>query len=96
MFGKESSEVMEITEYIPSEKLVEEANSNGMHYITEWNFSEEKGNTTVSVNFTGKAKTIPAKLLNLLFLFMAGSMKKAFLTDMEELKNKLEKFKSIQ
>lgn len=91
MFGKESSEIMEITQFVPNNNFREEAKSNGMHYISDWSFSEKDGYTTVTINFSGKATTVTGKIMNLIFSFMAGSMKKAFLTDMNDLKCVLEK-----
>lgn len=90
MFGKESSETMEITQFSPPDYFKEEAQSNGMHYVTEWRFIDEGNKTTVSIDFSGTATTITAKLLNVLFSFMTGGMKKAFLADMDDLKKMLE------
>ncbi len=91
MFGKESSETMEITQFSPSEYFKEEAQSNGMHYVTEWRFIDEGDKTTVSIDFSGTATTLTARLLDVLFSFMTGGMKKAFLADMDDLKKMLEK-----
>ncbi|MCB1191463.1 MAG: SRPBCC family protein [Leptospiraceae bacterium] len=91
MFGKESSETMEITQFSFPNYYKEEAQSNGMHYATEWRFVEEGNKTTVSIDFSGTPTTFSAKLLNVLFLFMVGGMKKAFLADMDDLKKMLEK-----
>lgn len=90
MFGKEASEIMQITEFIPPEKITEEASSNGMHYTSQWNFTETDGLTTVTIHFQGKAITLLAKIFSLVFFFMAGSMKKAFIADMQDLKNVIE------
>lgn len=91
MFGKESSETMEITQFSPPDYFKEEAQSNGMHYVTEWRFISEGKKTTVSIDFSGKATTSTARLLNVLFWFMTSGMKKAFLADMDDLKKMLEK-----
>jgi hypothetical protein len=91
MFGKESSETMEITQFDPPDYFKEEAQSNGMHYETEWRFIEEGKKTTVSIEFSGIGNTLTAKLLNIIFLFLTYGMKKAFLTDMDDLKKMLEK-----
>ncbi len=91
MLGKESSEIMEITQFSPPDYFKEEAKSNGMHYITEWRFIDEGNKTTVSINFSGTATTLSAKFLIVLFSLMKSSMKKAFLADMDDLKKVLEK-----
>lgn len=90
MFGKESSETMEITQFLPSNSFREEAQSNGMHYVTEWKFIAEGDKTTVSIDFSGKPTTLTARLLDVFFSFMTNGMKKAFLADMNDLKNILE------
>ncbi len=88
---KESSETMEITQFSPPDYFKEEALSNGMHYVTEWKFTDEGSKTTVSIDFSGTATTFTARLLNVLFSFMTSGMKKAFLADMDDLKKILEK-----
>lgn len=82
---------MEITQFSPSDYFQEEAHSSGMHYVTEWKFIEEDDGTKVSINFSGTPSTFSSKLLNILFFFMTGPMKKAFLTDMDDLKKILER-----
>ena len=86
MFGKESSEVMEITLFDRDSHIREEAHSCGMHYISDWKFTESEGQTSVSISFNIQAQTILAKLMKPMFLFMSGSLKKAFITDMEDMK----------
>ena len=57
MFGKESSEIMEITRFAPHDFFTEEARSSGMHYVSNWSFVENEGCTRVSIDFTGTATT---------------------------------------
>lgn len=90
MFGKESSEVMEVTEFNAPHSFKEEAQSHGMHYSTEWTFTGDEDQTQVSIEFTGNPQTLMAKFFNLIFSFMASSMKKAFIADMNDLKGYLE------
>ena len=91
MFGQESSETMEITEYRPFEYFREEAKSGGMHYVTEWRFDGNENETMVSITFSATPTTFSARLMNLVFILLAGSMKKAFLKDMADLRKVLEK-----
>ncbi len=90
MFGSESTEVMEITQFLPFDTFREEARSGGMHYISDWVFTEVDGITTVKICFTGTATTFNGKIINLIFTCMKIWMKKAFITDMNELKQVLE------
>ncbi len=86
MFGKESSEVMDITLFEPDSHIREEAHSSDIHYISDWKFTESDGQTTVSITFNVQAQTIIGKLMSLMFLFISGSLKKAFERDMEDMK----------
>ncbi len=86
MFGNESSEVMEITIFEPNSHIREEAYSNGFHYISDWRFVESEGKTKVSITFNISYQTILSKLLSPLFFIFSGTFKKAFMTDMEEMK----------
>jgi hypothetical protein len=86
MFGKESSEVMEITLFEPNSHIREEAFAGGVHYISDWKFTESNEITTVSITFNIQYQTILARLMSVVFFFISGTMKKAFVTDMEEMK----------
>lgn len=86
MFGQESTEEMEVTLFEPNNHIREEVFASGLHYTTDWKFSETNSKTTVTVTLTIEAKTFPAKLMRLGFLLIKSSLKKAFLTDMEEMK----------
>ena len=44
---------MEITQFSPPDYFKEEAQSNGMHYVSEWRFIAEGNKTTVSIDFSG-------------------------------------------
>jgi hypothetical protein len=91
MFGKESSETMEITQFSPPNYFKEEAHSNGIHYATEWRFLDQGNQTTVSIDFSGTPHTLTAKLFNMVFSLFTSGMKKAFLADMDDLKQILER-----
>jgi hypothetical protein len=86
MFGKESSEVMEITLFERGSHIREEAYSSGMHYISDWKFTESNGQTTFSITFNTQAETFLAKLASPMFVVMSGSLKKAFVADMDDIK----------
>jgi|GEM_PF-5507242 len=90
MSGKESIDEMEVTEFSSPHYFKEEAFSGGMHYVNEWRFSQVEEEVKVEITFTTTASSIGAKLLNIMFFFMKGSMTKAFLADMADLKKVLE------
>lgn len=86
MFGKESSEVMEITTFENDSHFREEAYSGGVRYISDWNFSELNGETLVTITFKIKYETFLSKMMSPIFFFLSGSFRKAFDTDLEEMK----------
>ncbi|NQY99895.1 MAG: SRPBCC family protein [Bdellovibrionales bacterium] len=86
MFGKESSEIMEITLFEPHTHIREEAHSGGSHYTSDWRFTESDGQTSVTITFNIQPETLVAKLLSPVFFLMAGSLKKAFVADMADIK----------
>ena len=90
MFGSEQTETMEVTAFAPPDSLREEARSGGMHYVSLWRFTEVDGVTTVSIDFVGTPERFLARAMNVVFSLMTGSMKKAFLADMSDLKAVLE------
>ena len=94
MFGKESSEIMEITLFDIDSHIREEAHASGVHYISDWTFSESNGQTKVHITFNIKAKTLLAKLMMPMFYCLASSLRKAFITDMEDMKKAILKQES--
>lgn len=85
-FGKEATEIMWVTALNPSHNYVVEAESNGTKYRSEYTFTETDTGTQVAMTFSGKPQTFIAKLFGLLFAFMAGSLKKTLIQDLEDLK----------
>lgn len=86
MFGKESSETMEITLFEPHSHFREEAFSNGMHYTTDWKFTDSNEETVVSIAFHIKPQTLIARMISPMFRLMSGSLKKAFVADLADMK----------
>lgn len=86
MFGKESSEVMEITAFDPPESYVVEAESCGAHYRAEYRFTSDIAGTHMRVTFDTQAVSWLAKLLTPLSMLMMGPMKKVIDADLEDVK----------
>ena len=86
MFGSKSSEVMEITIFEPDSHIREEARSGGVHYISDWMFTESNGDTSVTISFNIQAETFKGKLTSSIFFFLKSALKNAFLTDMNDMK----------
>lgn len=94
MFGKQATEVMEITELVPNQSYTVEASSHGTHYITVFTFVSKDEGTEVTMDFSGKPLTATTKFFFILmtpisFLFNR-SIKKALEKDMIELKEYIE------
>ena len=91
MFGKESTEEMEITVFDPPNFYRSEARSHGMIYLTNTTFREIDENTTeVTVAFTGTPVSLVAKLMTPIGLLFSGSLKKSLRADLLDLKRSIE------
>lgn len=91
MFGKEATEDMTVTELVQNERYAVEAESNGVHYKTEYIFEELPHTVTeVAVTFEGVPLTKKAKIYNTIFSVFGGKLKKMLHKDMEDLKKILE------
>ena len=91
MFGKEATEVMEITEFSPPNHYRVEAQSHGMKYVSEWRFRDIDGaRTEVSMVFTGTPLTLAAKLMTPLALLFQGATRKALHQDVLDCKRHIE------
>lgn len=90
MFGKEATEIMEITEWSPPELYHVSAHSHGMDYDTDVTFKAVDSKTKVSMIFTGKPISLLAKLMTPLGLLFQGATKKALQKDLDDLKTYIE------
>ncbi|HLT29045.1 MAG TPA: SRPBCC family protein, partial [Myxococcaceae bacterium] len=86
MFGKEASEVMEVTAVDPYRSYKVEAESNGMHYVSTFTFEAlEPQKTRVEMTFAGRALKKQNFLVRLLGRFAAGMVRKTLEKDLEDL-----------
>ena len=86
MFGRESNEEMEITEFEPNKKYTVEAFSCGAQFKTVFRFQPNGNTTNVDVELNTRNVSLFAKLMSPLGFLMAGSMKKIFASDIDQLK----------
>jgi uncharacterized protein YndB with AHSA1/START domain len=86
MFGKESSETMEILSFEPGRSYSVGAQSCGTRYLTSFDFEPAASGTRVRMSFQGTPVSFAARLLAPLFGFMAGSVRKAIEGDMTDMK----------
>lgn len=87
MFGKEATEVMEITDLQKNAFYTVEADSHGTKYKTIYEFeSQDDGSTIVKMIFEGKPYTFGARLMGIMWFFLKGATTKALEKDMIDLK----------
>ena len=87
MFGKEATEVMDVTAYERPTLWRTEARSHGMHYVTELSLKAVDANTTeVTQTFSGTALSLGAKLMTPLAMLAVGPTRKALRKDLLECK----------
>jgi len=91
MFGKEATETMWITEYVENNYYQTRAESHGSIYISRVSVERVGQNTKLTMSFTAEAQTFLVKIISIFMGFMIkGSMKKALLKDLNDIKNHLE------
>jgi carbon monoxide dehydrogenase subunit G len=90
MFGRETTEEMQVTNFEPNKSYLVEADSCGSHFQTEFRFSQEGNRTLVEMEMTTTANTLFAKLMSPLGFLMSGTMKKCMIDDINQLKQHCE------
>lgn len=91
MFGKEATETLWITDYIENEYYQTRAESHGSIYISRLSIERLGENTKLTMSFCAEAKTFFVKIFSLCMGFMIkGSMKKALIKDLSDIKTHLE------
>jgi hypothetical protein len=85
MFGKEATEEMEITEYVPGEHYVTEAESCGARYRSVFRFAPSGEGTDVTMEFGAEPISFFAKLMSPLSGMMMKSVIKLIEQDMADL-----------
>lgn len=91
MFKKDATEEMEITEWAPPRRYVLECDSCGCHYRSAVSCIAEGDGTRVEMSMEAKPLSAVAKIMALLISrMMAGSMRKAFAKDLNDIKRAVE------
>ncbi len=92
LFGKEATETMEITDYENEKFYQTRADNHGSVYISKLSLDEINKVTRLTMSFKSIPETFVAKIMSTLMSFMIkGSMQKALLKDLNDIKNHLEK-----
>ena len=87
MFGKEATEVMWVTSASEPAFYETRAESHGAIYTTRIALADAEGGTRLSMEFAAAPQSLGAKLMAAIFgPLMKGSMRKAILKDLEDVK----------
>ena len=91
MFGKEATETMWITDYVENNYYQTRAESHGSIYISRVSVERVGENSKLTMSFSAEAQTFLVKIISVCMGFIIkGSMKKALLKDLNDIKNHLE------
>lgn len=91
MFGKEATETMCITKVNKHESYEINAVNHGCIYTTTVALKQTDGGVLLSMSFESTPQTLVAKIFSPLAFLFRGVIKKAFLSDLRDIKNALEK-----
>ncbi|MCT7353265.1 SRPBCC family protein [Streptomyces sp. 15-116A] len=92
MFGKEATEEMWVTACTPAERYVVEAESHGMHYVSEWDLrADGPAATTVRMTFTGEPTGRQGLLARLLAGLGRGAVRKTIAKDLDDVATSVER-----
>lgn len=83
MHGKEATTELEVTEYVPNDRVRLVADSHGTVWDTVFTVAEESGHTTLTMTMDTRSYKLVSKLLNLLIM---GMVKKAVEQDLDRVK----------
>lgn len=87
IFGQEATEEMWITSFNPAHDYTVEAESHNTHYTTTYTFEQNENQETVTtMTFISSPLSFTAKTLSIMGFLFKGSLKKALIQDMEDLK----------
>ena len=87
MFGKEATEVMEITEWRPPHEYVTSAQSHGSDYRCTLRVEPTAEGSTLSFHFTATPLTLAARVMGMLMgPLMRGAIAKALQGDLNAIK----------
>ena len=87
LFGREATEVMEVTEFEAPHRYLLKAESHGCRYLSELRFEEEDGGTRATMTFNADPLTFFAKVMSFLTgPIMKSTLRKCVVKDLEDLK----------
>ncbi len=91
VFGKESTEEMEFTDFRDNESYTVECDSHGTHYRSVYQFEPVGETTDVNVTFEARPVSLMARVMSPLGWLMMGATRKILEQDVDDLKKIAEK-----
>ncbi|MEQ8211106.1 MAG: SRPBCC family protein [Lacipirellulaceae bacterium] len=85
MFGKEATEEMTVTEFVPPKRFTLETESCGCHYVCTHELIHDIAGTHFKLDIETHAVSLMAKVMSPLSKLMAGTMRKMIESDLEDL-----------
>ncbi len=91
LFGKESTEVMWVTECAENESYIARAESHGFVYLCTRAISDQGGAKVLTMTHESEPQSFAAKLMSIpMGLMFKGVLRKALLKDLEDIKAAVE------
>ena len=85
-FGRKASETMEVVAFEPQSKYQLKAISNGVNYLSSFDFVTEGESTKVTMTFEATPVTLFAKVMSIFSKAMMNSVRKLVEKDLDDLK----------
>ncbi len=90
MFGREATEELEITRFVPNRSYAVECESCGVHFKTDFRFHPQDGQTKVEMEMTTRPLSWMARIMSPLTFMMRGMLIKALTQDLDDCKRAIE------
>ncbi len=86
MFGREATEDMEVTSFVPGRSYTVEAESHGAHYVSTVSVEPGPEGSRLSMTFSGRPTGLVAKIMAATVgLLFRGATRKALQKDLDEI-----------
>ncbi len=89
-FGKKATEIMEVVTFEPQDRYQLKASSNGVNYLSSFDFVTEGESTKVTMTFEATPVTLFAKIMSIFSKAMMNSVRKLVEKDLDDLKKTCE------
>ncbi len=89
-FGRKASETMEVVIFEPQSRYQLKANSNGVNYLSSFDFLAEGESTKIIMTFEATPVTLFAKVMSIFSKAMMNSVRKLVEKDLDDLKKSCE------